>query len=413
VVAAAGGGAVLFDVALLARAAGPVLHAAAEATRQAITAADVAGEGVRWVVCVGGGARMPVVADALAAGLGVRPLLVTHAEHAAVFGAVQAPLRSSGPGPVRRGGVGEVVDAVTAVVAAVGSVGLFAQFVAGAQRYGPRQSIVPGMLLAYWGGLAMAAVLAVVAGAAGAGWLGVWWPAPAGGDRLGRRWFGVLLAGGAVAGLGAAGGYAAVGVGYFDVPPGPLLRWSVVAALPVAVAVLAAAALVVWRADPPVGAWSGWFRLPTATVVLAVVGAVLLGYDVSGAPAVLAPLRWWLEQRSAATGEIVGVLGRLGGACLGVGVGLLLAGRWWQRLLVAVPLAGLMMVATTWRSTGLIAVGFAVVVAGWWLSRVVAALTYAVLHPPPAGPAAGAAGERTGDAVPGPGPVPGWPGDGR
>ncbi|GAB3848953.1 hypothetical protein GCM10027610_071320 [Dactylosporangium cerinum] len=372
----------LFGVADLREAVGAVVAGAVDAARQAVAAADVTAEQVQWVVCVGGGARLPVIADALTAGLGVRPVMVTHAEAAAVFGAVQAPVATL-PGESAAVSAAGTGGAAGVVLAAVGSIGLFGQFVVGAERYGPRQSIVPGMVLGHWGGLAFAAVLAVVATVAGASWLGTLRFEVVADDRLRHRLYAVALAGGAVLGAVVAAGYGVFGVGYFDVPAGPMLRWSVLAALPVVVAVLVAAGVVWWRPDPPSpgGSWPVWFRFPVAAVALVLAGATLIGYDGTGSPLMLDELRLWLERHTSTSNEIIGVTGRLGGAFVGAAVAVLVIRRVWLRVAVMLPLAGLTAVSLTWRTTGLIAVGFAAVVTWWWLWRAVSALAHTVLRP--------------------------------
>jgi hypothetical protein len=271
---------------------------------------------------------------------------------------------------------------VVAVLAAVASVALFAQFMTGADRYGPRHSIDGGWLLAHWGGLCLAAVLAVVATAAGASWLHVARYAALDDDRLQRRLFGVALAGSAALGVAVCVGYSVLAVGYFDVPAGPLLRWSVLAAAPVAVVVAIAGLVVIVKPSLVERTWSSWFRFPVAVVVLAGVGSYLIGYDVSGSPYVVAPLHQLLQEVLPGDTDIITTTGRVGAAMLGSAVALLVARRVWWRVVTAVPLALLTAAALAPRSTGLIAAVFGAVVAGWWLWRVLAAVGGAALRVP-------------------------------
>ncbi|MFF5123218.1 Hsp70 family protein [Dactylosporangium aurantiacum] len=374
-------GQVVFGVPQLRQAGAAVLDRAVAAVVQAIEAADVGREHLGLLVCVGGGARSPVVADAFADAVGVRPVTVPQPDAAAVLGAVQQPVPIEDGVPVPSGR-----DAAGAVLAAAGSVALFGQFMSGTQRYGPLRSIQEGWLLANWSGLCLAAVLAVVATAAGASWLHMaryaMLPETPPDERLGRRLYGVALAASAVVGLGVCVGYAVIAVGSFEVPAGPLLRWSVLAATPVAAAVVVAGLLVIARPLLVQRSWQAWFRFPVTVVVLAGVGGYLIGYDVTDSPHVLRLFDWWLQQYITEPRQPIGPVGRLGAACLGVAVALLIARRGWIRVLTAVPLALLTATVLAWRSTGLITAVFGAVVAGWWLWRILAAVGGAALQVP-------------------------------
>ncbi|MFC5001969.1 Hsp70 family protein [Dactylosporangium cerinum] len=370
-------GQVVFGIPQLRQAVAGVLDRAVAATGRAIEAADVGREDLALVVCVGGGARLPIVADAFGDAVGVRPVTVPQPEAAAVLGAVQQPVPVQAAAVVPSGR-----DAAGAVVAAAASVALFAQFVTGTHRYGPPNSIDGGWLLAHWGGLCLAAVLAVVAAAFGASWLHVARYAALEDERLQRRLYGVALAGAAVLGVGICVGYAIFAVGYFDVPAGPLLRWSVLAAAPVSAAVAVAGLLVIARPGLVERSWPSWFRFPVSVVVLVGAGAYLIGYDMSGSPLALRPLQWWLYRFLPEEPDVFSAIGRVGAVCLGVAVTLLVARRAWIRVVTAVPLALLTAVVLAPRSTGLIAATVGVVIAGWWLWRVLAALGSAALRVP-------------------------------
>ncbi|WP_238015026.1 Hsp70 family protein [Dactylosporangium sp. AC04546] len=379
------GVAVVLGVEQLRAAAAPAMGAAVAAARRAIAAADVPPEQVVWVVCVGGGAWMPVIADAFEAGLGVRPVTVADPDAAAAIGALQAPLA----GPSRPAAVPalRLLDGWGAVWSVVAAAGLFVQFVAGTQRYGPRESIVPGMLVAHWGGLAVAAVFAVLGVGVGVGWLVAARYETLGDERLLRRLAGLALAGGAVGGTAVSAGMAVIAAGYFDVPAGALLRWAVLPALVVMAGMVAAAAVLVWRPDQADGAGLWQRRFPRAAIVLGALGAVLIGYDVGGAPRELAVVQWLVEQWLPASTEIIGPIGRIGAACLGAAGGLILVRSVWYRLVVGVPLAALTAAALAWRTTGLVAAGFVGVVAVWWLWRAGSVLLrMSVLTPAPAEP---------------------------
>ncbi|MGI5185451.1 hypothetical protein ACQEVZ_55320 [Dactylosporangium sp. CA-152071] len=346
------------------------------------------------VCAVGSVADSPQVAEDLARATGVAPKVVAEADLAVVLGAVQAP--TSAPVVDAAPEVGWL-DLMAAMVPVVWSVVLFWQVLAGGERYGLREKVFDrGMVLAAWGGLAVAAQLgmvAVVGGLAvttalrgGAGEAGGGGTALVGWVR--HRLLALALVGGAAGGLLVAAVFAMIAAGYFDLDVGPLLRWSVLPVLPTAVVVMILA-LVVWRRpEPPGGSWLTWLRFPPAVTMLAGAGALLVSFDEHGSPLVLNLLAWQLEQWFPTTGvEIIGPVGRLGGACIGAAVGLLVVRRVLHRLLVAVPLALLVAGTLVWRITGTVAVGFSLAVAGWWAARTAWLLLRPKLLTPPPEPA--------------------------
>jgi len=358
----------------------PVTDAAVDAARRAVAGADIAVERLRWVVCVGGGARLPIVAGPLAEAFGVRPVMAAQADLAAVYGAVQAaaPEPEQAAVPVARSWT-RLADSAGVIVPALLSVGLFAQFVAGTQRYGPRQSIEPGMVLAHWGGLAVASVLAVLAAAAGVLLSTAARHEGAAEPRLGSRLLGAALGAGAVGGLVVAAVYATIAASYFDMPAGGFLRWSVLAVSPLVIAMVVMAAVIVWRPDPPTGSWLAWLRFPVSCVLLVGIGELLIGYDVSGSPRLLSPLWWQLDRWFPTFGmQVISGIGRVGAAGVGAGIGMLLVRRFWHRMAAIVLLAALAAGTIALRTTGLIAAGFVIAVAGWWLWRALYVRLYPV-----------------------------------
>jgi MFS family permease len=376
--------AVLVNVSVLREVAGPVVAGAVATARRAVEAAQVPAQALVWLVCVGGGARMPVVADPLAAEFGVRPVMAAEPDLAAVYGAVQAapPVEDGGGRRVRlrRDPAAAETRAMVASVAAplLASMGLFGQFLDGADRYGPIRSIEPGMLLAHWGGLAVASVMALLAAVAAAPIVTAARHEHAPNVRLGQRLLGAALAFGAVAGVVIAALYATIAAGYFHLPVGPFLRWSALVVLPVSAMVIVMAAVVVWRPDPPDGSWLVWLRFPLPTVLLVGFGTFLVGFDVSGAPQVLQLLAWGLEHlQPAPPDSVISLTGRIGAAAVGAGVALLLVRRTLHRVFVAIPLAAILAGTLTSNVTGMIAAGVIAAVAGWWLWRAL----YVLLRP--------------------------------
>ncbi|WP_327007604.1 hypothetical protein OHA72_10230 [Dactylosporangium sp. NBC_01737] len=381
--------------------AGPAGGLIGEVVRRAVDGSAIAPGRLTLVCAAGAGAADVSVGTQLRAAAGVEPFLVAEAELAAALGALRSPPPGrrptatpvsepvTSPVPDRQGRVAGQAgwrDVAAALVPALWSVVLFGQFMAGSERYGPRQSIDAAMLLAAWGGLAFAATFGLIAAVGGLMLVTAARHEEAGAPVWVRhRLLAVSLAGGGVGGLVLAAVYATVAAGYFDLESGPLLRWSVLPVLPGMAAVLAVAVVVWRRPDPPRGSWLDWLRFPSPVTALVGFGAWLISYDERSSPAVLKLLEWQLQQWVTPSSEIIGPVGRLGGLCVGAGVGLLLARRTLHRLLLAVPLAALVAGSLGWRTTGMVAAGFAFAVAGWWAARAVWLLLRRLLLVPPTG----------------------------
>ncbi len=383
-------------IEVLDRSGGPVGRAAAvsvgEVARRAVVGSELGLGSLDTACAVGSAANNPQVAEELARATGVTPQVVAEAELAVVLGSVQAPApaRAASAAPEVRW-----LDLMAAMVPVAWSVALFWQFLAGAERYGLREKTFDrGMVLAAWGGLAVAAQFAMIATVGG---LAVTTALRAGAGESGgaplvgwvrHRLTALALVGGSVGGLLVAAVYAMVAASSFDVDLWPLLRWSVLPVLPSAV-VVTVLAMVVWRRpEPPDGSWLTWLRFPLSVTMLAGVGAGLISWDERGSPSVLNLLAWHLQRWFPSVGdEIIGPVGRLGGACLGAAVGLLLVRRLVHRLLLVVPLALLVAGTLVWRITGTVAVGVSIAVAGWWAARTAwLILRPKLLTPPTASP---------------------------
>ncbi|MET7399618.1 Hsp70 family protein [Dactylosporangium sp. NPDC005572] len=402
--------AVLVDLDMLRRAAAPVLDRAVTATRQAIAAADIPAEQLRPVCITGGGAWLPLLGDRLRDEFGITPQRVADPQLAAACGALHTtpdiPPPTNPAGPVGNGDTSaaarpstlDAVQDVTGILASAGvSVGLLAQFLTNADRYGQRQSIDPGRLMAHWGGLATAAVLGAIAAvtfivlatasrhAGGAGSTNS--VAAAGDDqRLRHRLLGAALAAGGAAGVGVAAVYATIAAGFFELPAGPFLRWAVLPVLPMAASLLLFGAAIIRRPEPPPGSWLPVLRFPVWAVLLLGAGTALIGKDIQGGPPhsldlFVGLLNTWAPPKP---NDIIGPTGRLGAALLGAGMGLLVVRRWWTRIFVVPLLAGFAFATLAWRTADLLAIGVAIAVAGWWLWRpLTIVLRPMFLGPPP------------------------------
>ncbi|GAA3449704.1 hypothetical protein [Dactylosporangium matsuzakiense] len=384
----------------------------AEVARRAVAAAQGQPGRLAVVAAVGAGAD-EAVRRRLTAVCGVEPTPVADPHLAVVLGAVQRG--PAGPDvPVE--GIGGWRDVLAVLVPAAGSLALVGQVLAGSERYGPREAVwAPGMLLAPWGAVAGAAILgciALIGGVSVAAAARHDRPAPHPDGRVSTG-FGPLawvahrlvaagLAAGAACALVLAWLYALLISAYFDLDIGSPARWSLLPILPIVAAVLALASQVWRRPHAPARPgdlrrpWLDWLRFPALASGLAAAGMVLIAYDETGAPRLLQPLGWRLEQLlPTAQDAIIGPIGRAGGACLGAAVAVLIVRRPLLRLLIGVPVALLIGTTAVWRTTGALAVGVGLAVAGWWAVRAAWLLIRPQLlqtPPPPPAPASATAG---------------------
>ncbi|MFI5916449.1 hypothetical protein [Dactylosporangium sp. NPDC051541] len=368
---------------------GTSLWVVAEMARRAMAGADLPAGAPDLVCVLGPGAERLELGRALQAATGVQPMLVVEAELAAVLGAVQGPgPAGEAPPPPLEGWR----DIVATALPGVFSVLLFWQFMTGSERYGPREKVyAPGMLLASWGGLAVASVFALLAVAGGA----LLWTAlrhdPSGAPEGGgvaaparHRLTALAIVGGAGGGMIAAAVYALIAAGYFDLDMWPLLRWSVLPILPAALGASVVAVAVWRRPEPPHGSWPVWLRFPPSAVALAGTGMLLIAFDETHSPSQLMPLmqlvHLWIPAHET---TIIGPVGRIGGLCIGAAVAWLLSASVWRRLLFGAALAALVAAVLSWRSSGAVAVGFCLVVAAWWAMRAAQLILRPLLFTPP------------------------------
>ncbi|GAA2022654.1 hypothetical protein GCM10009779_03120 [Polymorphospora rubra] len=359
---------------VLESVAGPVLRRAGGLAGEALAAAEVDPAQVAGVFCTGGGAVMPGAVRAVADGTGLAPTAVEQPGLAAVVGAASAtgPATSTAPASPTGGhpgggsagtpgvdlGLPSVWRVVAGAVPALASLGLLTHFVATAELFnGTRTSRSPyTYLLANWGELAMAAVVALVAclsfGGVLASLLAVSGPAARSpGVRVGT---GLVAA--AVMGVSVAGLYGVGAALFFGMPLAPFLRWSLWPVVPVAVVAVVGSLVAARSGRAPTGGWHGWLAFPVSSVLAASVGMVLLQTSMTAA-------RW---------PDLVLLLdaaGRVGGLLLGVGMALAVVSGWLPRLLVAAPLAVFCAAVISAPATGVLAVMYVVAVTVWWLRR--------------------------------------------
>ncbi|MFG1888112.1 Hsp70 family protein [Micromonospora sp. NPDC049051] len=351
-----GGPAVVVNGSVLEQAARPIAQRVAQLAVKAVAAAEVDPAEVAGLYVVGGMAGMPSVAEALAEGVGVAPVVLADPALAAVCGAADAGAASVGVGAdVVESPVPPVRRAVAIAVPGFASLVLVAQFLLTAQWNG---WYLHRWALLNWGELAMAAVFALVA-ALGAGTVIASAlaarpgeaPASAGG-QVGTGILASMSLGVAVAGL-----YAVVGSVYIGQEVGSFLRWALLPIAPVVVvaAVMAVVAARQWR--QPVGGWSQVLAFPIGSVVCAAVGMALIQYSLTAD-------RWpdlvlWID-----------AAGRVGGLLLGVGVVMAVVSTPLLRLILAAPLGVISAAIVSQAASGILGIIYATAVAVWWARQV-------------------------------------------
>jgi Hsp70 protein len=409
---------VVVGVDELAAVAGPVVHAAVAATRQAIEAAMVDPGRCAGVFLVGGGAQSPAVAAGFEQGLAdIAPVrVVAQPEVAAVLGAAGAadssddlPAAPPVPEPPKVAqAVGLVVPLVTALVVAV-------HFFATTTVERQRGLTVSVQVLANWGELALACLFGLLGCLSGATLIASALPPEGTGPgaassvRRGRRvlelvglprrgsasvnrandtdqaapadadpaavsaamrarqvatgLFAAIALGVTMAGLLAV--FGSVGAG---VSNGSYLRWALLPLLPVTAAAIVGGLLVMWRRVTPRPGWHAFLVFPPSSVICAAVGAVLVQH------AMVTPVY-------PGQGPLVAVIGHGGGALLGLGAALAVAETLRWRVILAGPFAVLLAAVVTYPATGFVAMLYVLAASVWW-GRRLWQLVRALLLPP-------------------------------
>src|SRR6266511_4075871 len=388
---------VVVGVDELTAVAGPVVGAAVAATRQAIEAAMVDPGACAGVFLVGGGGQSPAVVAGFEQGLAdIAPVrVVGQPEVAAVLGAAGAADLSDGmpaapavPEPPRvTQAVGLVVPLVAALVVAV-------HFLATTTVERQRGLTVSVQVLANWGELALACLFGLLRGRRVLELVGLPRHRPVGVDRadeadqvapadadpavvsaavrarqLATGLFAATALGVTLAGLLAV--FGSVGAG---VSNGSYLRWALLPLLLVAGAAIGCGLLVVWRRVTPVLGWHAFLVFPPGSVVCAAVGAVLVQH------AMVTPVY-------PGQGLLVAVIGRGGGALLGLGAALAVAETLRWRVILAGPFAVLVAAVVSYPATGFIAMLYVLAASVWWGRRLWQLVRVLLL--PPVAPADG------------------------
>lgn len=362
------------DVAAIAA---PVWAQAAQATVEAIAAAEVPAGQVQ--LCCIGGACTPAAAEAIAAATGCRILEVADPAFAAVRGAVGITAATTGDhaGASHADAAATVVvgpplppirRALGLVVPGLASLALVAHFLLSGRIEGVAAGGQYGYLAANWGELALAAVATMITALGAATLIAATMPVqrhPDGGtgnetgsgSASGVQQIGTGLLGAVAAGLAVAGMYALTASVYFATANGPFLRWALLPVLPIGAAAVTTAVLATRSGRIPAEGWHAWLHFPTTALVLAAAGMLLV--QISLATAVIPERELALQ-----------LLGRLGAGLLGAGTAVAIARRLQFRLIIGAPLAIFTAAIVTWRSTGMLAILFVAGATWWWAWQV-------------------------------------------
>ncbi|WP_425412952.1 Hsp70 family protein [Micromonospora nigra] len=365
-VAVPSGPAVVLNAQVLEQAARPVLQRAARLTVEAIAAAEVDAGSLAGVYCVGGAARMPLVAAVFAEEAGIDVVVVDDPLLAAVRGAAEAGTGApTGEPVVAEVAVPPLRRAVAMAVPGFASLLLVSHMLLTPTWHG---GILRPVAALNWGELAMASVFALVA-CLGAGTVLGSALAARDGNSVSLS-PGVQVATGILTaawlGVAVAGMYAVVGSQYIGTELGPFLRWSLLPVAPILLVAGGLALIAVLRWRTPRGGWSDFLAFPTSSVVTATAGMLLIQWSLTAD-------RWpdmlvWID-----------LGGRVGGLLLGIGVITALVSRLALRLVLGAPLAIICAALVSSRTAGILAVIYAIAVTVWWLKQ----LWTRIIHPRP------------------------------
>jgi hypothetical protein len=343
----------------------PMLARLGSTIDNVIDAPGVAADRITTVVLTGGGARLPGLAETVAADTHRAPVVPRRPDQSLAEGALHAldavtdagaagHATPTGASPRVRLGIRQTV-APLALLAA--SLAVLIQTLSSADVY---RQVAQSNVVANSAGFGIAALCAMLAALATAHMI------TTGGAMVDTtetataptQWSARLVAksytGSAAIGTVIAVIYGLLAGAYFGLTYNPYLRWTLFSALPVAV-IAAATALLATRL--PAGLWPGWLRRvrqPVLPVILAVLGVLAMWASLTASPSAV---------------PLLSLIGRAGAAAVGVATALTVAHDPRLRILVGTILAvGAASVFTLTNNT-LIDVAYIVAVTWWWLVR--------------------------------------------
>ncbi len=322
---------IVLDRPTLDRLTHPALTQAVQAAQAAITAADLTPQSLAGVYLYGDGTppalAVRAVADALPAAT-----VIADPDTAAVRGAAAAHGPPAAPPvPPTPAGTPGIRHYAAVLLPAAASVLLLTQATATAYRVIVPDSLDQAMFVkANWGEYGLAGLLAVHAATATALLAAAYLaralhradpdtPPPV--HRLLAR----FLPTGAAIGLSIAGLYAAIGALWHDVPNGPFLTATLLAATPTAILAATIGLLATRRPHPPAASWLDWLTIPPLATAGAAAGIYLIQYSYTGA--------------TAAEQSLHTTAGYLGAALFGIAAAHALPIPAPYQILTAIPLA--------------------------------------------------------------------------
>jgi hypothetical protein len=354
---------VVVNSLLLRQAARPVLERVGELAGEAVRNAGLTMAEIEAVDVVGAAAAVPGATEMIAVKLGVVPRVAEQPGVAAVLGAGNATPSSPPTGVDQRG---ELVGRLPPLRRLLGlllpglaSLVLYGHFTFSAEFNNgtPNRPSAHYYVLASWGELAVAAVLALVACLQASAILAEVLDQTATEQRPGRGGKGRISAGIALAvaaGMAMAGLYAVTAGVYFAQPVAGPLRWAVLPILPT-VAACMGLAVIAWRRPGPAGGWDSLLAFPVSATMLGAVG-------------ILAVAGWWHGHLPAWFIGWEDTLGYLGGVLLGAAVACTLVRHLLARLVLA-GLLGFFCLIISRSGPDILAVIYALAVSTWWAHR--------------------------------------------
>jgi hypothetical protein len=333
--------------------------------------------GVTAAILVGGGARLPGLAEAIAAHIGRSPTVADQPDHVSAEGAIRATTdthqqlvrptpQDRTPPTVRL----RLRNAGAPIVFLAASLAVLMQALLGADVY--RQGLQT-VVVTNTAGFAVAALFAVLTSIAAAHMVTTGGVVIDANDPTfappmwGTRLIAKSYAGAAAIGITVAAIYGLLAGTNFGLPDNPYLRWSLTAAVPVALIAVASALLATRLPADALSDWLQRSRQPVVPVVVAAAGVLAMWASLSMSPSVL---------------PFGSALGRVGAAATGIAIALTVTRLPLLRVLVGTVLA--VGAAAVFTLTNIVLIEVAYVVAGtwWWLVQLVrtsrAAVPYAL-----------------------------------
>jgi hypothetical protein len=217
----------------------------------------------------------------------------------------------------------------------------------------PVNPLVGYYVLANWGELAIAAVMATIAFLQGAALLAplLGQHSPTGNESTaGRVSAGVGLA--VAAGLATGALYAVTAAVFFNEPISHLMHWALLPTLPTCAAGATLAVLAWRRGAAPVNGWDGFLSFPVSATFTAATGIVAVGLWWQGR------LPWWLNGWTTS-------LGLAGGLLLGAATACTLVRHPAARVALTLPI-GLFTTIISHSGPDILAIMWAIAVGCWW-----------------------------------------------